>query len=146
MQLHQLKPKSKNKSKKRVGRGGKRGTYSGRGIKGQKARSGRRIRPQWRDTLKKIPKKRGYRVKAIFQKAVVLNLKNLEKNFREGDEISPKILVQKGLVPRISGKIPKVKILGEGEVNKRFVIKDCLFSARAREALEKSGSRIIGHK
>lgn len=43
MQLHQLKIKKKNKSKKRVGRGGKRGTYCGKGIKGQKCRAGRKL-------------------------------------------------------------------------------------------------------
>ena len=59
MQLHTLKRKTKNKTKKIVGRGGKRGTYSGRGLKGQKARAGRKIRPEFRDLLKKIPKQRG---------------------------------------------------------------------------------------
>ena len=53
MQLHTLKRKTKNKTKKIVGRGGKRGTYSGRGLKGQKARAGRKIRPEFRDLLKK---------------------------------------------------------------------------------------------
>ena len=53
MLLRDLKPKTSKKSKKRIGRGGKRGTYSGRGIKGQKARAGHRIRPEIRDILKK---------------------------------------------------------------------------------------------
>jgi len=61
MQLHQLIPTTKNKSKKRVGRGGKRGAYSGKGLKGQKSRAGRKLRPQLRDIVKRIPKKRGYR-------------------------------------------------------------------------------------
>ncbi len=43
MQIHQLKLKSKKKNKKRIGRGGKRGTYCGRGTKGQKARSGHKL-------------------------------------------------------------------------------------------------------
>jgi large subunit ribosomal protein L15 len=60
MQLHEIKG-LKNKEKKRVGRGGKRGTYCGRGIKGQKARAGAKIRPALRDFIKKIPKLRGYR-------------------------------------------------------------------------------------
>lgn len=143
MQVHDLKPQFKNKLKKRVGRGGKRGTYSGRGIKGQKARSGRRIRPAWRDVLKKLPKKRGYRAKTIKKEIAILNLKTLEKNFPDKAEISPKILAEKRLIKKISGKLPTVKVLGEGKVEKSFTIKDCLFSKKAREALEKSGSRII---
>lgn len=63
MQLHQIQPSKKIKKKKRVGRGGKRGTYCGRGIKGQKARAGAKIRPQIRNLIKKIPKVRGYKSK-----------------------------------------------------------------------------------
>lgn len=59
MQLHELQPKTKNKKKKRIGRGGKRGTYCGRGLKGQKSRAGRRIRPAVRDVILRIPKLRG---------------------------------------------------------------------------------------
>ena len=146
MQVHQLITRTKNKSKKRVGRGGKRGTYSGRGIKGQKARSGRRIRPQFRDILKKIPKKRGYRVKIIPSRVAVINLRDLEKKFESGAEISPKILAEKGLVGRISGKIPEIKILGSGEVTKSFIVKDCGLSKSAEAALKKSGSRIVGSR
>jgi len=63
MQLHQVKPSHKTKTKKRVGRGGKKGTYSGRGIKGQKARAGAKLKPAIRDLIKKIPKLRGYKFK-----------------------------------------------------------------------------------
>lgn len=59
MQLHQVQPTHKNKSKKRIGRGGKRGTYSGRGMKGQKSRAGRKIRPAVRDLIQRTPKLRG---------------------------------------------------------------------------------------
>ena len=58
MQIHQIIPKTKSKKGKYIGRGGKRGTYSGRGIKGQKARAGRKMRPEIRDMIKKLPKKR----------------------------------------------------------------------------------------
>jgi len=64
MQLHEIKPIHKLKSKKRIGRGGKRGTYCGKGVKGQKARAGAKIRPEIRDLIKKIHKKRGYKFKA----------------------------------------------------------------------------------
>src|SRR4030043_532865 len=55
----QMKPKHKLKKKKRVGRGGKRGTYSGKGIKGQKSRAGRKMVPVIRELIKKYPKLRG---------------------------------------------------------------------------------------
>lgn len=61
MQIHELKPENKPKKKKRIGRGGKRGTYCGRGLKGQKSRAGRRIRPAVRDFVLKTPKLRGRR-------------------------------------------------------------------------------------
>ena len=64
MQLHQLKPTHKAKAAKRVGRGGKRGTYSGRGMKGQKSRAGARMQPLVRELIKRYPKLRGYRRKA----------------------------------------------------------------------------------
>lgn len=59
MRLHEVQPTTVNKSKKRIGRGGKRGTYSGRGMKGQKSRAGRKIRPAIRDLMQRTPKLRG---------------------------------------------------------------------------------------
>ena len=60
MQLHQLQPIHKLKDKKRIGRGGKRGSYSGRGIKGQKSRAGAKLyRPGRKELLIRIPKLRG---------------------------------------------------------------------------------------
>lgn len=59
MQLHELQPKHKLKKQKRIGRGGKRGTYSGRGIKGQKSRAGRKLKPAIREFIKRYPKLRG---------------------------------------------------------------------------------------
>ena len=146
MQGHQLTTRTKNKSKKRVGRGGKRGTTSGRGTKGQKARSGRRIRPQLRDILKKIPKKKGYRARVISRRLAVVNLRDIERKFAAGAEVSPKTLVERGLVEKISGKVPEIKILGAGEISKNFIFKNCLFSKKAEEALKKSGSQILGSK
>jgi large subunit ribosomal protein L15 len=63
MQLHELKPFHPNKKQRRVGRGGKRGTTSGRGTKGQKARAGHRIRPAERDLIQRLPKLRGFKNK-----------------------------------------------------------------------------------
>jgi len=65
MQLHQLQPIHKNKVKKRIGRGGKRGTYSGRGQKGQKARAGAKIKPAERELFLKLPKLRGVKINPL---------------------------------------------------------------------------------
>ncbi len=59
MLIHEITSSSRRSRSKRVGRGGKRGSYSGRGIKGQKARSGHRIRPAERDLIQRLPKLRG---------------------------------------------------------------------------------------
>ena len=131
MQLYQLKPKFRHKKRKRIGRGGKRGTYSGRGIKGQKARAGHKIRPEIRDFIKKIPKKRGYRFKAIRPKPAIVNLGDLEKHFREGELVNPETLLEKGLISRIKGRVPKVKILGTGELKKKLKIEGCKMSKSA---------------
>lgn len=71
MQIHNLKRDHKNKSDRIVGRGGKHAKTSGRGGKGQTARSGNKRRPELRDIIKRLPKNRGYKFKSI-QNAFVL--------------------------------------------------------------------------
>jgi len=61
MQTHQLQPNHISESRKRVGRGGKKGTYSGKGGKGQTARAGRKLAPIIRELIKRYPKLKGYR-------------------------------------------------------------------------------------
>lgn len=134
MQIHQLKPVHKSKKAKRIGRGGKRGTYSGRGMKGQKSRAGtRKSAPVIRELIKKYPKLRGYRTQNKIKDHEVVNFKDLEKAFKEGEVVSPKTLLEKGLVRRIKGRMPKVKILGTGELTKKFVIENCKLSKKAQE-------------
>ena len=144
MQIHQLKPIHKPKKKKRIGRGGKKGTYSGRGIKGQKARAGRKLQPVIRELIKKYPKLRGYRLKSKKKKEIViaLNLNVLEKNFVKESMITPKVLFEKGIIHKIKGKIPKVKILGKGKIAKKLVIENCFLSKKAKEKIKKSGGEI----
>jgi len=146
MQIHQLQSIHKLKRKKRIGRGGKRGTYSGRGIKGQKSRAGRRVKPAIRGLIKRYPKLRGYRfkskVKSQKSKIAVLNLETLEKKFKSEEKISPQVLLEKKLIRRIKGRIPKVKILGEGKLIKKLVIENCQVSKQAKEKIEKAGGTI----
>ncbi|OGZ30263.1 MAG: 50S ribosomal protein L15 [Candidatus Niyogibacteria bacterium RIFCSPLOWO2_01_FULL_45_48] len=142
MQLHNLKPKIGKKNKKRIGRGGKRGTYSGRGIKGQKARAGHRMRPEMRDILKKIPKLRGYRSKIRPNKIATVNIGDLEKKFVSGDKITPQILVKSGLLKKIGGQTPAVKLLGSGEITKKLMVSDCQISGPAKDKIEKAGGTV----
>ena len=145
MQLHQLKRKTGNKGSKRVGRGGLRGKTAGRGTKGQKARAGHRIRPDVREQLKKLPKLRGRGVGGLYtiqDKPAVVNLSILESMFAAGDTITPAILRERGAVKARKGVRSRVKILGTGEVTKKFVITGCKFSAGAKEKIEKAGGSI----
>jgi len=143
MQLHQLKPKHKNKKRKRVGRGGKRGTYSGKGIKGQKSRSGRRLKPLIRSVIKRYPKLRGYRFNTKTAKMSVVNLELLEKKFNDGDKVNPGILLEQRLIRKIKGRIASVKILGRGKITKALIIENCQASKGAREQIEKAGGKIL---
>ncbi len=141
IQLHQIK-KPKIKKEKRIGRGGKRGTYCGRGIKGQKSRAGRKMYPQIREIIKKIPKLRGWKFKAK-EKPEWLNLKEIEMKFKENEIVSPETLVKKGLLKKRMGKIPPVKILGKGKIKKPLLIKNCLLSKKAKEKIKKIGGKIL---
>ncbi len=146
MQLQELKPIHKKKRPKRVGRGGKRGTYAGRGIKGQKARAGRRLKPIIRELIKRYPKLRGYRQKLKIKneklKITVLNLEVLEKKFKSSEIVTPKVLIEKRIIRRIKGKIPEVKILGKGEIKKSLTIEGCQVSKQAKEKIKKAGGQI----
>jgi len=140
MNLHKIKPKTKLQKRKRVGRGGKRGGYSGKGQKGQKSRAGRKLRPQLRDTIKRIPKKRGYRFKSVKKQPVAgINLDVIEKNFGDGDKITPRALFEKKLIKKAGGKLPRVKILGRGKLAKKVEISGCELSKSAEAAIKKHG-------
>lgn len=138
MQINDLKPQHKNKDRKRVGRGGKRGTFSGRGCKGQKSRAGRKMQPFMRELIKRYPKIRGYRQKLRPEETISLNLDVLEKNFKAGDTITPEVLIEKNLIRKIAGQTPKVKILSRGKITKALNFEGCLFSKLAKEKIEKN--------
>lgn len=142
MQLHQLRPKHKPKKKKRIGRGGKRGTYSGRGIKGQKSRAGRKFAPAIREVIKRYPKLRGYKFKGREKNLAVINIGVLEKRFESPEIITPKALLKRKLIRKIKGKMPKVKILGKGELTKALTIEGCDVSETAKKAIEKAKGKI----
>ncbi len=141
MQLHTFKARTKNKKNAPVGRGGKRGKTSGRGGKGQTARAGHHIRPEVRDLIKKLPKRRGFgknrarTVKTNRIATTVISLSALESMYKAGETVTPSSLVAKGLVRRKKGRAPVVKILGTGSLTKALVIKGCTLSASALAAV-----------
>jgi len=142
MQQHELQPTHKNKSKKRVGRGGKKGTYSGKGLKGQASRAGRKMVPIIREIIKKYPKLKGYRRFVFENKTAIINLDTIEKIFNDGEEVNPKVLIEKGAISLMKGRIPEVKILGNGKISKKIIVKNCKISKSAQKAIEKIGGEI----
>lgn len=148
MQLHEIKRKTKQKKHRQIGRGGKRGTTSGRGTKGQRARAGHRIRPDIRDMIKKLPKRRGYgknRAMAVVGsrvKAIPVNLDVLDRVFAGGEVVTPVSLFEKKIIRRNKGKLPLVKILGRGKLTKGLTIKGCEFSDSAKAAVVAAGGKV----
>ena len=140
--LNQLKPKHKAKERKRVARGGKRGTYAGRGCKGQKSRSGSNKEPIIRGWIKKYPKLRGYRFNARPKNYLEVNFDALEENFKAKEKVNPTTLLKKGIICKIEKRIPRVKILGRGGITKALIIENCQISKIAKEKIEKAGGSI----
>lgn len=141
MQLHELKKNSTCKDKKRVGRGGKKGTYCGTGGKGQKGRAGAIFQPIIRTWIKKYPKLRGYNFN-VRNKVSVIDVSVLESSFENNETVTPKILTDERIVRRVDGKIPEIKILGRGEIKKTINIENCLVSKSAKEKIEKAGGKV----
>jgi large subunit ribosomal protein L15 len=144
LNLSQLKssPNSR-KRKKRVGRGNSsgHGTYSGKGQKGQRSRSGGRKRLKLkgiRPMIKGLPKLGGFR--SIHPRPSIINLDNLEKNFSAGEIIDPKKMLERGLVE--STKFG-VKILGGGKLTKKLIVSADAFSESAEKAIKDAGGEAI---
>jgi len=142
MQLHQIKSDNKRQTKKRVGRGGKRGTFCGRGNKGQLSRAGKRMQPAIREYIKKYPKLRGYKFNTKDKNIVITNISEINKKFVQGELVSPKTLIKKKMISKMKGKIPQIKILGDGKIDKKVIIKDCVLSKVAEEKIKKAGGEI----
>jgi large subunit ribosomal protein L15 len=147
--LSNLKPAQARKARKRVGRGlgsGK-GRYSGRGIKGQKARSGsRKMRPGFEGgqmpIYMRLGKQRGPYSKDAMPvgphrtSTVPVNLHDLDRVFDDGSDVTLEALVEKGLIKNTR---TDVKILGQGDLTKKLTVTAHAFSATAREKIEKAG-------
>ncbi len=142
MRLDELKPAEGSKfTRKRVGRGIGSGTgkTSGKGHKGQNARSGGGVRPGFEGgqmpLYRRLPK-RGFT--NIFAKQyVAINVEELNK-FEDGAEVTTEALLEKGI---ISKALDGVKLLGRGEVTKKLTVKVAKYSASAKEKIEKAGGK-----
>lgn len=144
MELNSLSKLRQHRKKVRVGRGGKRGKTAGRGTKGQKARAGNKRRPEWRDIIKKIPKRRGYgknRARGTVSRipARAISLDTLSKVFKDNDTVSVTSLMKAGLIARTGGKVPPVKIVGTGFLSKKLTFDGVAISESAKGAIEKAG-------
>jgi len=132
-----------------VARGGKRGKTSGRGGKGQTARAGNKRRPEWRDIIKRLPKLRGRgknsnkSVKTDSGRPAIVDLEALEAAFSSGEAVTPASLVERGVVPTFSGRVSRIKILGDGELEKSLKISGCGVSESAKAAIEKAGGSVV---
>jgi large subunit ribosomal protein L15 len=142
MKLDDLKPAAgSNKKRKRVGRGdgSGHGKTSGRGHKGQGARSGGNVQPGFEGgqmPLQRRLPKRGFNNPFRIETAVI-NIAQLE-TFPAGTEVTPALLLERGLV---RGKNGRVKILGDGTLSKPLTVKAHGFSATAKEKIESSGGK-----
>jgi large subunit ribosomal protein L15 len=141
MELHDLHPApGAKRARKRVGRGpgSGNGKTAGRGHKGQKSRSGYSRRYGFEGgqmpLVRRIPKRGFHNIFRVeFQ---VVNLRDLERVFSDGDLVTPETLVEQGLV-RV-GKRP-VKVLADGELSKKLTVQAHKFSATAKAAIEAAG-------
>lgn len=144
MMEHQVKPPpGARRRRKRVGRGDRAGggSYCGRGIKGQKARSGKGPRPGFEGgqlpLIKRLPVKRGF-VNIFRVPFAVVNLRQLDI-FPAGSEVTLEKMQAAGLIGNIKGP---VKVLGDGEVDKPLTVCAHRFSREARRKIEAAGGKV----
>lgn len=140
MKLHELKPAEGSRHpRKRVGRGigSGHGKTSGRGHKGQNARSGGGVRLGFEGgqmpLFQRLPK-RGF-TNINRKEYAIVNLETLNR-FEDGTEVTPELLIKTGVVKNMKAGI---KILAKGELKKKLTVKAHKFSSAAKEAIEAAG-------
>ncbi|MBM7663344.1 large subunit ribosomal protein L15 [Bacillus mesophilus] len=142
MKLHELKPtEGSRKERKRLGRGigTGQGKTSGKGHKGQNARSGGGVRPGFEGgqtpLFQRLPK-RGF-TNIHRKEFTIVNLDTLNR-FEEGTEVTPELLLETGVISKYTAG---VKILGKGKLEKKLTVKAHKFSSSAQEAIEAAGGK-----
>ena len=143
MKLNELNRAPEAKSRKRVGRGpgSGMGKTSTRGQKGQKSRSGASI-PAWfqggqTPLYRRVPK-RGFNNARFRTEYATINLSDLNKYFNDGEEVTPEILKEKGIIKQ---QLCGVKVLGNGELEKKLTVKANRFSSSAVTKIESAGGK-----
>ena len=144
MKLNELSPSVPKKERKRVGRGNSSGwgKTAGKGSNGQNSRAGGGVKPYFEGgqmpIYRRVPK-RGFS-NAIFKKEyTVLSLAFLNENFEDGEEVSLETLFNKCLIKK--GR-DGVKVLGNGELNKKLTVKVHKISKSAKAAVEAKGGTV----
>ena len=145
MKQHEISPAAgSRKDRKRVGRGdgSGNGTYSGRGCKGQKSRSGYSIKPGFEGgqlpIIKRLPRKRGFT--NLFRKEYSIVKLGALNIFEANSEVTPEALLDAGIVKSL--KLP-VKILADGDMKHPLTVKAYKFSAAAKTKLEAAGGKAV---
>lgn len=144
-QLNKLVPAGKDR--KRVGRGGNRGGTSGKGHKGQKARSGGYVRVGFEGgqmpLYRRLPK-RGFNNSIFEKKVIAINVGQLDIFFQDGQTVDPHALITSGVfkLGRLGKGRAAIKILANGSLTKRLVVHAHSFSQAAREAIIKAGGTV----
>lgn len=143
MKLNELSKSPEAKASKRVGRGpgSGMGKTATRGENGQKSRSGASI-PAWfqggqTPLYRRIPK-RGFNNARYRVQFATINLSDLNKHFNEGDVVTPTILKEKGIIKK---QLCGVKVLGNGELEKKLTIQANRFSSSAVTKIESAGGK-----
>lgn len=143
MKLHTIyQPEGAVKSKKRVGRGigTGLGKTSGKGHKGQNARSGGGVKPGFEGgqlpLFRRLPK-RGFSNAPFKTEYATINVSDLE-NFEDGAVVTPELLKEMGIIKK---QLAGVKVLGDGELTKKITVKASKFSKTAIEKIEKIGGK-----
>ncbi len=137
-----ISSRGRKRNTKRVGRGNSsgKGSYSTRGIKGQKARAGAGgiMRRAFKAQLQKVPKSRGFRSSAL--KPETVSLSQLNTLASTVSEITPYVLKAHGLINNVRAG---VKIVATGELTAKVVLHDCLATKTALQAIEKAGGKLV---
>ena len=144
MEQHNLKPPvGAKKKRKRVGRGdgSGHGTYSGRGLKGQKSRAGGGVRLGFEGgqlpLIKRLPSVRGFT--NIFKTEYsIVNIKKLVV-FDANTEVTPEVLLDAGIIKSLKHR---VKVLGDGEIDRPLTVKAHKFTTVAGNKIEAAGGKV----
>src|SRR3989338_8722442 len=117
MRIHQLKREHPNKKSRKIG-------------------------PEIRDRIKKLPKRRGYKFSVVSDKPRAVNLAAIDRRFNAGESVTPATLAERGLLRLIGKKVPAVKVLATGTVSKKLSFTGLPVSIQARKKIEAAGGSI----